>query len=121
MHRGIASDRQALFVAEALDSLVAAIGVYRSDAPKLQHTANIFGLYVRPDWRGQRISDGLIALSLAWARAHGACQARLAVVTSNTGAIGCYVRGGFRVYGVEPAVIHHAGVYHDELLMTRRL
>jgi len=28
---------------------------------------------------------------------------------------------GFAVYGVEPKVILHAGVYYDELLMAREL
>ncbi|MBA3470041.1 MAG: GNAT family N-acetyltransferase, partial [Herpetosiphonaceae bacterium] len=81
----------------------------------------VVSVYVRAEWRGQRITDGLIELCLGWAREHGVLRARVAVITSNASAIRCYVRCGFRVYGVEPAVIFENGVYHDELLMGRQV
>ena len=42
-------------------------------------------------------------------------------VTGVSEAIRCYRRCGFRVCGVQPEVIRVGDVYHDELLMWRRV
>jgi RimJ/RimL family protein N-acetyltransferase len=110
-----------LHVAEAAGALVGMTGIYRIDAAKMRHSANIWGVYVRPGWRGAGIADALIAACVGWARGLELRLAKLSVVTSNTAAIRCYVRCGFSVYGVEPQIIYHNGVYYDELLMVRRL
>jgi RimJ/RimL family protein N-acetyltransferase len=43
------------------------------------------------------------------------------VVTENTGALGCYLRCGFKITGVEEATIRWDGRFYDELLMVRWL
>ncbi|HYF65464.1 MAG TPA: GNAT family N-acetyltransferase [Herpetosiphonaceae bacterium] len=117
----VGSDSQTMFVAEAGGALVGMTGIFRGFAPKLAHGATIYSVYVRPEWRGARITDHLIERCLDWARPLGVTIVYLAVVTSNASAIRCYARCGFSAYGVQPAVIHHAGQYHDELLMMRRI
>ena len=87
----------------------------------MQHTAGIFSIYVQPAWRGLGIAEALIEACVAWARKLDVRLVKLGVVTTNTAAIRCYVRCGFSVYGVEPQVIYHDGVYYDELLMVQRL
>lgn len=114
-------DNQALFVADAAGELVGMTGIFRGHAPKMAHGATIYSVYVRPEWRGARITDHLIGRCLDWARPLGVTIVYLAVITGNTSAIRCYARCGFSVYGVMPAAIHHAGLYHDELLMMRRI
>jgi RimJ/RimL family protein N-acetyltransferase len=46
---------------------------------------------------------------------------RLAVVTTNTAAIHCYVRRGFTACGTAPEAIHADGHYYDEILMAKLL
>jgi RimJ/RimL family protein N-acetyltransferase len=58
---------------------------------------------------------------VGWARAQQLRLVTLSVVTTNAAAIRCYVRCGFSVYGMDPEVIYHDGVYYDELLMVHKL
>ena len=101
--------------------LVGMTGIYRDASPKTQHNGNIWGVYVRSGWRGLRIADQLIEACIAWARQRQIRLVRLAVITSNASAMQCYLRCGFSGYGVDPEVIYSGGVYHDELLMVRKL
>ena len=117
--RTLGSDQEALFVAEGAGELIGMTGIFRDHGIKVRHCATIVAVYVRAEWRGNRITDGLIGQCLAWAGEHGVLRVRVAVITSNASAIRCYARCGFQVYGVEPAVIFNDGVYYDELLMGR--
>ena len=110
-----------IYFADHDRQLVGMCGVAREDSPKIQHNASIISMYVQPDWRGLHIGAGLITACLDWARARGANIARLTVVSTNSAAIRCYTRCGFRVYGVEPQALYHGGVYYDELLMARTI
>jgi GNAT superfamily N-acetyltransferase len=108
-----------LFFAAHGEELLGMCGVAYSRAHKSRHSAYLVSMYVRPDWRGLGVADGLIAASLDWARARGITIVKLGVAASNVPAIQRYVRSGFRVYGLEPQAIYHDGVYYDELLMAR--
>jgi RimJ/RimL family protein N-acetyltransferase len=99
--------------------LIGMCGITRTNSPKIQHSANIVGMYVRPDWRGFRIAEGLVTACVDWARTRDVKIVKLAVVTTNTGAIRCYARCGFQVYGIEPQALYYDGVFYDELLMAR--
>ena len=50
---------------------------------------------------------------------HGISVVKLGVVMTNSPAIRCYSRCGFKVVGLEPQVIWYDGVLSDELLMAR--
>jgi ribosomal protein S18 acetylase RimI-like enzyme len=76
---------------------------------------------VREGWRSQHIAEALIEACVAWARAQGIVILKLGVSANNTPAMRCYVRCGFQVYGVDPKVILHEGVYYDELLMAKEV
>lgn len=115
------SDDRATFVAEAGGQFVGMAGIFRSSNTKERHAGYIWGVYVRPAWRGQRLADMLVGACLAWAQERGLRLVRLSLTVTNASAIRCYLRCGFSVYGVEPEVIHWDGVYYDELLMVRRL
>jgi RimJ/RimL family protein N-acetyltransferase len=114
-------NRNILYLAAAGEALAGMCGIQRGSSPKTQHSSVIWGVYVRPDWRGLQLAGQLIDACLAWARARAVRIARLAAVTTNAAAIRCYLRSGFRVYGVEPQAIHYDGVDYDELLMARSL
>jgi RimJ/RimL family protein N-acetyltransferase len=94
-------------------------GLAINDARKSRHSANLISMYVRPAWRRVGIADALIAACLEWARGRDIKIVKLAVVTTNVGALRCYERNGFTPYGTEPQALYHHGVYYDELLMSR--
>jgi RimJ/RimL family protein N-acetyltransferase len=110
-----------VFVAEAGDALIGMTGLHGSGNPKTRHSGLIWGVYVRPDWRGLRIADRLIEACIDWARERDLRVVKLAAVTTNAAAIRCYLRCGFSVYGVEPQAIFHDSAYYDELLMSREV
>lgn len=108
-------------VAVAEERMVGMTGLVRGKWPKTRHSGTIWGVYVRPAWRGLRVAEALLEECIEWAGDHGLTIVKLGVVTGNTSAIRCYARSGFTVYGIEPHVIRHAGVLHDELLMAKTI
>jgi RimJ/RimL family protein N-acetyltransferase len=121
VRRGAGSDLGITYVAEVDGALVAMVGIFREASAKVRHNGTIWGVYVRPAWRGAGLADRLIDACIDWAHQQRLRVARLAVATTNAPAIKCYLRCGFAVYGVDPEVIYHNGEYYDELLMMRRL
>jgi RimJ/RimL family protein N-acetyltransferase len=106
------------FIAESSTELLGMAGIRRNQRLKTRHSATIGGVYIRPDWRGQGIIDGLIEACLDWAKKQQVVIIKLAVVTSNQAATRAYQRLGFTIYGTEPKVIFYEGVYYDEFLMS---
>lgn len=113
--------RSVIWVAAMGPDLVAMTGVFQESQLKLRHIATVWGVYVRPEYRGRGLATQLIAAGIAWARERDVLVIRLAVVTTNSAAIRCYMRAGFRVFGVEPKALQHDGVFYDELLMALEL
>jgi RimJ/RimL family protein N-acetyltransferase len=121
MRAGAGGESGITYVAVAQRELIGMTVLQRGELPKLRHWAHIFGVYVRPEWRGAGIADALIEACAAYAGTLGLRLLKLGVVTTNVGAIRLYQRCGFRVYGVEPEAIQQDGVYYDELLMAKRI
>jgi ribosomal protein S18 acetylase RimI-like enzyme len=114
------SDRSGLIcLASANRQLVGMSGLFRGRSTKMQHTGNIWGVYVKADWRGLHLAEALLDECLAWAQSQGLIVAKLAVITTNTAAIRCYTRSGFTTYGTDPKVIHYNNTYYDEFLMSK--
>jgi ribosomal protein S18 acetylase RimI-like enzyme len=111
----------AICIAASEDRLIGMMGVGCGHWPKTRHGGVIWGVYVTPAWRGRRVAEALMNECVAWAQAQGLAVVKLGVITTNTPAIRCYARCGFTVYGIEPTVIHHNGVFYDELLMARQV
>lgn len=110
-----------IYLAIRDEKLIGMCGIFLGDSPKTQHNATLWGVYVRPEWRGLKIAEGMILHCLDWARTQGATVATLGVVTTNSPAIRCYARCGFKVYGIEPQALYYHGVMYDFLLMSRIL
>jgi RimJ/RimL family protein N-acetyltransferase len=119
--RRAADNSGMICVAASGDQLIGMAGVARETKPKTRHGAFIWGVYVREAWRGLHIAEALLNACQDWARAQGVVLVKLGVSATNTPAIRCYTRCGFAVYGVDPQVILHDGMYYDELLMVRML
>jgi ribosomal protein S18 acetylase RimI-like enzyme len=111
------ADESTLFIAQQADELVGMTGVFRGSAPKVRHSATIWGVYVRPEWRGLHIAEALIQSCLRWARERKIVAARLGVTTTNASAIRCYERCGFRITGTEPRAVFYQGQYYDFYMM----
>ena len=110
-----------IFFAESTQALIGMAGIRRGQSIKTQHGAGIWGVYVRPEWRGLHIAGALVECCIEWARARQVDIVKLAVVTVSTSAVRCYERCDFRAYGTEPRAILHDGQYYDEFLMARIL
>ena len=110
-----------IFFAESQPGLVGMCGVRRESSPATQHSATVWGVFVREQWRGLRIAENLIQQCVSWASVNGVSSLRLGVVTTNSSAVRCYRRCGFIVYGVEPQAISVNGQMYDEFLMVRYL
>jgi RimJ/RimL family protein N-acetyltransferase len=116
------TERQMTLVATATNATLAAMaGIFRDEGAKVRHSASIWGVYVRPAWRGAGLAGALVNACVDWAREAGVRIVRLSVVTSNESAIRCYRRCGFEQYGLAPEVIFADGKYQDEILMFRKL
>ena len=112
-------DKGVICLATAEGQLVGMCGLLRGHWPKIRHSGTIWGVYVKPAWRGLHVAEALLDECIAWARAHGVEIVKLAAITTNTAAIRCYARCGFTVYGIEPKAVCYDGVYYDELLMAK--
>ena len=108
-----------IFFAQHADDLIGMIGIRKGDSPKTRHGAGIWGVYVHEEWRGLHIAEALIETCIEWAKTRGVNIVKLGVVTTNTSAVRCYERCGFKAYGTDPRGIFYKGKYYDELLMSR--
>jgi GNAT superfamily N-acetyltransferase len=111
----------ALFLAQAGAGLAGMTGIVHGNSPKTAHSALIWGVYVRPAWRGTGMAAGLIRSATAWAAAHGVAIVKLAVNASNTRALRFYLREGFIQYGTEPDALRIDAAGCDEHLLFKRL
>jgi ribosomal protein S18 acetylase RimI-like enzyme len=107
------ADESAIFLAEHENKLIGMTGIARGGSPKTRHSASVWGVYVRPEWRGLHVAEALIQACFTWARGRKIVAARLGVTATNTAAIRCYERCGFRVTGTEPRAVYYEGQYHD--------
>ena len=108
----------ALFFAETSAGLAGMAGIWRRDGRKVRHSATIWGVYVRPEWRGHRIGEALVLACVEWARRRRLRIVRLATLAANQAAVRCYERCGFTPYGLEPEALFFGGTAYDDLLMA---
>lgn len=115
------SDDATIFLAEHKQMLIGMTGIMRGGSPKLRHAGTVWGVYVRPEWRGLHIAEELIKACLVWAKTRRIVIAKLGVAAQNTPAVRCYQRCGFEVYGTEPRALCLEGKYYDFYLMAMDL
>lgn len=108
----------AIFFAEHDGQLLGMTGVARGRSPKIRHAADVWGVYVKPEWRGLHLAEEMIKHGLAWAMERNIVIARLGVTTINKSAIRCYERCGFKIYGTESRALLHEGRYYDFYMMS---
>jgi RimJ/RimL family protein N-acetyltransferase len=98
--------------------LVAIAGLKRERGLKLQHTAIIWGVYVKPPFRGRGVAKQLVATVLDAARGiPDVCQVKLRVHTQNEAAKRVYISNGFESCGIDRNVLRIGDASIDEELM----
>ncbi len=98
------------------NSLVSCAGFYSLNSAKTKYRGVIWGIYTRPEYRGQGIASALIQTIISHAKSH-VTQLHLTCVTSNLGAIALYQKHGFKIYGTEPRALKIREAFFDEHLM----
>jgi ribosomal protein S18 acetylase RimI-like enzyme len=93
-------------------------GIARGGSPKTRHSAWVWGVYVKQEWRGLHIAEELIRSCFSWANARKIVIAKLGVAAVNTSAVRCYERCGFKIYGTEPRALWNDGKYYDFHMMS---
>ncbi len=102
--------------------LIGTVGLACNIGDKNKHIAELWGMYVIPEARGQQVGEKLIQELINHASnfAHIE-QIKLGVVVTNTSAVKLYEKMGFVTYGTEPRAIKVDDNYYDEFLMIRYL
>lgn len=112
---------QIIYGAEENGDLIGMTGIGCGNSPKTVHSALIWGVYIKPAYRGQQLGERLLRACIAWARTHGVTVIKLGVMVGNDAAQACYTRCGFVTYGREPLALCVDGQTHDEWLMALTL
>ena len=98
--------------------LVGLVAFGRENQKNLAHKAFVWGMYVKPEYRGKGIAQALLQEALSLARSvPEVLQVNLSVNASNVSAIRLYESFGFNVFGHEPGAMRINGELHDELHM----
>ena len=112
------------FVLGALHNgeLVGIVTFMRESGLKMCHKGNVFGMYVKPDFRGKSIGKLLLTELIEQAKqCEGLEQINLTVVADNHSAKKLYESLGFEVYGTERNALKFEGNYFDEDLLVKIL
>lgn len=99
--------------------MVGVVGFRRERRIKLKHKANIWGMYVAPEFRQTGIGKLLLAELLNKSKSLDDLeQINLGVVSSNVNAKRLYDSLGFKIYGVEKNALKIGEQYFDDDLMV---
>lgn len=103
-------------------TLIGAVGLSFERRERARHKATLFGMYVRPQWRGRGIGRQLVLSALARASERRDVKViQLTVTERNAHALALYESCGFVRFGVEPMAIAVASEYLAKVHMWRRI
>lgn len=102
--------------------LVGILSLVREMRPSIRHRADIYGVGVLPQARGQGAGDALLRAATAQAQAwEGVSIINLAVTETQAAARRLYERHGFTVWGTQPDAVRHGGHPYAEHWLSRRV
>ena len=102
--------------------LAGSVGLVREGHQKASHKAFIWGMYVRPDYRGRMIGKQLLQSVIEFAvNTMKVKQINLSVESSREPAKKLYSSMGFKKWGTEQNAMHVDGKYYDEDYMALSL
>ncbi|MFM8771192.1 MAG: GNAT family N-acetyltransferase [Candidatus Kapaibacterium sp.] len=98
------------------------IGYSSADSSKTRHKGTVWGLFVRPEYRGKGVATIMVMSVLETAQDMlDVEQVQLAVSTQNEASYGLYLRLGFNVFGTELHAMKIGDSYVDEYHMVKFL
>lgn len=101
------------------ENLVGVTGIYQEAKSKLKHKCTIWGVYVQPDYRQQKLARKLMEMAIQHAKTNIQCAiVNLTVETKNLAAKKLYESLGFVVWGTELRAIQFDGIFCDEYHMS---
>jgi len=101
------------------DGLIGIVRFVRETGIKIRHKANIYGMYVSSEKRGQGAGKALLEALIKIAKeTEGLERLYLGVISDNVTAKELYIRLGFKTYGIEQNALKTLGQYSDEELMV---
>jgi ribosomal protein S18 acetylase RimI-like enzyme len=109
-----------IFGAFVNSDMVGCGGFSRLKYIKMKHRGILYGMYIKPEFRGQGIADQLIEAVIAHAQSR-VTQLHVTCVTTNPAAVKLYEKHGFSIYGTEPRSLKIGDQFYDEYLMVRKL
>lgn len=99
--------------------LIGMVGIAQQKGVKREHYCILWGMYVTPSARGQRVGKSLVEEAIRLSRQTEAIEGiKLCVEVSNTAAKQLYRSIGFSTYGTEPKAMKLQGHYYDEHMMV---
>ena len=110
------SGPKAIFGAFADGDLVGVAGFAAHDRMKARHKGVMWGVYVKPEWRGQRVGKALVGQVIDHAARH-VIVLEAAVTLTNESARRTYHGLGFNPYGIERKAIRVGDAFYDEELL----
>ncbi len=116
------ASKEVVFGAFNQAELVGVAGLSFETRFKVQHKANLFGVYVDAPFQGQGIARLLIVKLLAYAKLQSKLSiVQLTVTEGNEAAIHLYESIGFVTFGIEPMAIKDEGQFFDKRHMWLKL
>ncbi|MFL5193067.1 MAG: GNAT family N-acetyltransferase [Microvirga sp.] len=110
------TDPNAIFGAFAGTDLVGMAGFAVYERMKARHKGVMWGVFVKPEWRKQRVGKALVQHVIDHASRH-VIMLEAAVGLANASARRTYHGLGFKPYGIERKAIRVGDVFHDEELL----
>jgi RimJ/RimL family protein N-acetyltransferase len=95
------------------NQLIGNAGLFINQAIKLRHKGTLFGVFVRPEFRGRKIGQQLVREVLRYA-AEQVEVVQASVVIENIAARQLYYDLGFRPFGFEAQALKIGDRYYDE-------
>src|SRR5579884_884338 len=96
-------------------AIIGMAGFYREERVKLRHRGVIWGVYVRPGWRGKGVAREMLANIIDRLRTYEDLDhVTLHVTTNQTAARGLYESLGFEVCGQERRALKVGDEYLDQ-------
>lgn len=108
-------DDNVIFGAFIHDQLSGIIGIYQAKYERIRHKGNIWGTFVKPEYRKYGVGKALMGKVIDHARNEMKCIAiNLTVGSANYPAKKLYESLGFKTWGTEPKSILIDGKLYDE-------
>lgn len=108
-----------IFGAFIENKLIGFIGIYKEERQKTNHKANIWGMYVQPNYRSQGVGKNLLENVIAYAKNTMNCLIiNISVEATNLHAKKLYESYDFKVWGMEQKAMYINGNFYNELHMA---